>query len=316
MKRITQQIFTVILLTAVLISSIPISAEAKIKYTANTVTISTFYGWSRTYPAYPTKAEADANPIVIEINESDFPVNVVICAGEGMGGNSKYRFKSYGIQNVYAAAIMSGVYATIDIEPYVYEPKQPSPEEIAAAAQEKATNDKLDQLLKELDLSFHSDKATPYSKELKAYLTGEWDGSVRQDTVDEPYAGYITHRQVQNRQYIWDGTDLYTGENTIKKVSIDYLGYLEIVPGPAHDQQFSFAVSRTNQVFEQWCLLDKIDSWELPAEAAAETITNICIVGKNSGDSNECQALVITLDVDEISHTYSLLPGGIVTKLT
>ena len=65
MKRITQQIFTVILLTAVLISSIPISAEAKIKYTANTVTISTFYGWSRTYPAYPTKAEADANPIVI-----------------------------------------------------------------------------------------------------------------------------------------------------------------------------------------------------------------------------------------------------------
>ena len=120
MKRITQQIFAVILLTAVLISSIPISAEAKIKYTANTVTISTFYGWSRTYPAYPTKAEADANPIVIEINESDFPVNVVICAGEGMGGNSKYRFKSYGIQNVYAAAIMSGVYATIDIEPYVY----------------------------------------------------------------------------------------------------------------------------------------------------------------------------------------------------
>lgn len=319
MKRIVKQIFIVTLLIIALITSMPMSAQAGAsQYTAYTVTISTDSGWSRTYPAYHTKAEADANPITIEITKYDFPVDVVISATEDT--KKTYQFKSYGIQNVEHISIpvfsISGyyAYATIDIEPYVYVPEQPSEKEIEAAAQEKIANDKLDQLLNELDLSFYDDKTTPYGKELKAFFAGEWDGSKREDTADNPYAGYIASRHIQNRKYTWIGTKLYTDKTVTKAVNVDYIGYLEVIPGPTYAQQFSFAVSRTNKTFEQWCCLDKVDSWKLPE--AAETITGIHIVGKNSGDPDECQAIISTLDAENVLHNYSLLPGGKVKKLT
>ena len=318
MKRAVKQIFIVTFLITVMITSMPMSAQAGTnKYTAYTVTVSTNNGWSRTYPAYRTEAEANANPITIEIAKYDFPVDVVISATENT--KETYQFKSYGIQNV--KHIVYGVfgyrsyaYAAIDIEPYVYVPKQLSEKEIKAAAQEKIANDKLDQLLSELDLGFYNDKATPYGKELKAFLYGEWDGSEREDLADNPYAGYITSRRIQNRKYTWIGTKLYTGKTVTKAVNVDYIGYLEVIPGPTYAQQFSFAVSRTNKTFEQWCCLDKVDSWKLPE--AAETITGIYIVGKNSGDPDECQAIISTLDAENVLHNYSLLPGSKVKKLT
>lgn len=321
MKRIARKIFIIIALftTTMAFGSASVSAHTRdVDYTASTVTITTQNDCPRTYHAYPTEEEADANPITIKVNNKhDLPIDVVICPREGV--SKKYHFDSYGTQKVYDVSIalfgdVRYAYATVNIEPHTDVSENSSSKEDEITVQEKDVDDKLNQLLDELDLGFYDDKTTPYGEELKAFLVGEWDGEMREDTVDDQYAGYITSREVRNRKYIWNGTNICTGEDATKEVNLDYLGSLEVIPGPTKDQQFSFAVDRDNKTFEQWCLLDRIDSWKLPRKAG--TVTDIYIIGQNSGEPHECQALVFTLGKNDASHIYSLLPSGIVKKLT
>lgn len=187
---------------------------------------------------------------------------------------------------------------------------------IEVPTEDEIIDEKLKTLLKEIDNFdyFCYVENTPYSKELRAFLTGDWDGSVIQDkSAEDAYAGYLAWRQVCRRNYQWHGTNHYSGETVKREVNVDYNGYLEIIRPNTDRQDFSFAVSRANKIFEQWRFLEKLDSWTLPDDAGV--IDSIYLIGTNQADPEECQALVNTLDTEGQQHMYSLLPGGVVSKL-
>ena len=313
MKRIMKTLITTMLII-ILTSSMGVPAQAKTyRISGRTVKISAG-GYSETFSVYSTKAEADANPIIFYADKYSFPVDVVISSCDGF--KTEYRFDSYGIKNVkdqYSALFSSTywVYATIDIQPYP-QPNSSSKTTAETPTEDELIDEKVKQLFDELDLGFCYIEATPYYKELKAFLAGEWDGTKIPVDVDNPYAGYAASREIRYRTYTWCGINLYTGKSEVKNINVDYIGYLETVPSGNTSQEFSFAVSRVNKTFEQWHLLDKVDTWTLPKDAGA--IDQIYLIGENSGDPEECQAIIFTLDIEEQSHMYSLYPGGIIEK--
>lgn len=323
MKRIMKTLI-VIMLTIALIGSMGSSAQAKtIKVSGNTVEISTKYnGRSKSYATYATRDAADENPIVFYADKSDFPIRVTICATDY--SRSEYEFKSYGIKyvkDVYVPFLgyNTYTYATIDIKPYPQPESKPQKKEDAKAekvsTQDEIINEKVNQLLDELNLDFIYPEVTPYADHLRAFLDSKWDGDVIRADLNDPdsiYCGYMASCRVYNRNFIWNGINLLTGEHFVKEVNVDYIGYAEVVCPPLPNQQYSFAVSRINKTFEQWCFLDQVDSWTLPKDAGA--IDQICLIGENSGDPEECQAIILTLDTEEQSHMYSLYPGGIIEK--
>lgn len=322
MRRIASTFLTIMVLTCVML--VPVQAANKV--TPKTVEIATKnYEYSRSYQTYDTKDKASANPIVFYADESEFPIKVAISAIEGTV--EKYVFDSYGIKNVsdYCCVLFDQLYcayAAIDIEPYPpatpdCAKKTSNPDKITEANRTDKTGEtdevidkKLDQLLEKLDLGFYDDKVTPYGKELRAFLVGEWDGNQIKADPEDNYAYHIASREVYSRTYKWKGTNLITGKTQTKKVNVDYIGDLEVIPGPAMSQKFSFAVDRANKTLEQWSLLEKVDSWTLPEEAG--NIEQVYLIGKNNGDPDECQAFVCTFDANRQFRAYMLYPGGVV----
>ncbi len=180
-----------------------------------------------------------------------------------------------------------------------------------SATETLTIDETLDKLLDELELPFVRPEYTPYGKELKAFLTGEWDGTWRRDEAGNDYAGYIASRKVFNRTYSWSGTSLYTGKTIEKKVNVDYIGYKQIIPAPTSTQDFSFAVSYVNGEIEEWSLLEQRNAWKL--NLSGEHVDKIYPIGTKGSES---RGLVYTLDANGQQHMYSLLSGGRVQKLT
>lgn len=304
-----KNLVSIFLVITILACTINVPVRAAQKITGQTVEIST-RNYSRSYSTFNTKTESNTNPITFYVNNSEFPVKVTISSDDK--SSSKYTFDSYGVKYVHDHCIYFPgsayqAYATINIEPH--------PSTNATAVKKELSQDlvidtKLDRLLKELDFGFYDDKTTPYGKELRAFLTEEWDGSWIPADIEDDYAGYIADREVSLRTYRWSSTNLYTGETYTKEVNVDYVGSLEIVPNTSANQDYSLVVDRNRKIVDQWSLLDKIYEWSLSNCAGA--IDKIYIVGKDNDDSNECQAIVYINDTDKKARVYTLYPGGIV----
>lgn len=302
--------------------------------------------YSSAFTAYDTEDEADKHPITIAVNANEFPVSAKLIGKNGAVSKT-YEFDSYGVQkltvsdiepagHVFAFLFTFGLslpsvmlddtarYATIKIEkPTANVPASPTNENNKGAAstskpvtkedRNKAIDEKLDKLLDELDFGFIDDTRTPYGKELRAFLTGEWDGSRKgyNASGEEDYAGYAADRRIFQRTYYWDACDLYTGKSYHKSVNVDYIGYKEVIPAPASTQDFSFAVSYANGEIEEWSLLEQRNAWKL--DLSGEHIDKICLIGTTDSES---RGIVHTLDTDGQQHMYFLDAGNKVLKIS
>lgn len=299
-------------------------------------------GWSGTiYQAYDNRDDANNNVVTLHVAKSEFPVKLSVY-GEHQENSAEYtleEYKTYYIvldDNDYTgrffvdgllfisfigwpAIFRDGphVYATVKIAPP--DPKTADQATSADAnTNKKIIDKKLKMLLDEVDnLGFYDAADTPYGKELRAFLTGEWDGSYREE--NENNAWLPTHRvarEVRSRTYRFRDTDCLTYKVTEKTINVDYIGYKEVVPGTIPSQKYSLAVSYVNGEIEKWSLLNKQDSWVLQDVASGreyiDLILPLASVGSAATDS---QAHVNTLDADGNQHMYALMPGGVVDKL-
>lgn len=294
-------------------------------------------GWSgKIHSGYDNRDDANENVVTLRVAESDFPVKVSV-HGERRENSTEYTLKGYdtfyialddnwngrclvdGLLFVsiigWPAILRDGphVYATIKIAP-----PEPETADQAASSNKKIIDKKLKMLLDEVDnLGFYDAADTPYGKELRAFLAGEWDGSYREEDEDNAWISYRrVAREVRSRTYRYRETNYLTGEVTKKTVNVDYLGYKEVVPGNTPSQKYSLAVSYINGEIEKWSLLDKQDSWVLKDVASGkEHIDLIIPLASVSSAATDSQVHVNTLDADGNQHMYALMPGGIVDKL-
>lgn len=339
-KKLVAMFLTLVMIMSVMVMPASAATTSTGSYVQVTVKARNY---SSAFTAYDTERDADDHPITIQIKDNEFPVTAKIV---GKNGNcDTFTFNTYGTKKVKVddqnatahilaflftfglstpSVLLDGTarYATIKIvKPTASKPNPPASANSTPAptgntgttSTPKAltTDEKLEKLLDELELPFIRPKYTPYGKELRAFLTGEWDGRWRDDTVSDNYAGYIASRKVYNRSYYWNATNLYNGKNESKSVNVDYIGYKEIVPAPASTQDFSFAVSYRDKEIEEWSFLEMRNSWKL--NIPGESIDKIYPTG--TGDSSS-RGLVYTEDADGNQHMYSLEAGGKVAKLT
>lgn len=282
--------------------------------------------WNRstTYDAYDTLTKAHNNKITIYIKEKDFPVYATIKGSNG--GEQAYIFNSYGtkeleVGNAGWGTAMVGLftfpfgpvfmgdptaYATIEI-------KFPKEENILDSAQENTSQstpenqpvDLYTRLQPLFDkINFQTGKYQ-YSKEIKDFVSGNWDGSEKSD--DD--LGVWSSRCVLNRTYYWMGVNEFTGEIYKDiKINLDYLGSLDVVEG----KKFTLAVDYSTGVIERWRFLEKEDSWQIVDKG--EKINRIVI---NFSNEEDCLAssIVNTIDEENTEHMYFLKPNGEIQKI-
>ena len=144
------------------------------------VTITRAYGIGETYSTYTRMSDADNNPIVVYADRYSFPIEVSISPYEPFCGASEREINTYGTHRVQWRNLLGvATYATIIVEPYPTQPQEPK-----EPTQDEIIDDKLDRLLKELKLGFINDEMTPYGKELRAFIAGEWDGRSEEHTSE------------------------------------------------------------------------------------------------------------------------------------
>lgn len=311
-KKLVAMFLAIVMIMSVMV--VPASAATVNAYVNGTAVVTVNGKRGVSYVSYDTRSYADGHIITIYADDQNFPVTVKMRYNDSITSNT-YTLNSYGTHRL--RGVLSGsirvwrTYLTIEIKPYPVSSTTSSSARTKQPTEEEILNEKLDQLLNELELPFVRPEYTPYGKELKAFLTGEWDGSWRCDENRDNYAGYIASRRVFNRTYRWLGTSLYTGKTFEREVNVDYIGYLEVIPGVSSSQDFSLAASRSKGLIEEWSLLEKRNSWQL--KLTGETIDKILPLGDNG---NECRAMVFTTDANGQQQMYSLLSGNKVEKLT
>lgn len=100
-----------------------------------------------------------------------------------------------------------------------------------------------EKLIDALDLPFtyYSINTCVYTKEIRDYIAGEWDGS---DRTGDDYGGYNAARYVMSREYYWIASNLINGKSYSLSANVDYDGYKEVIPARSSNQSYSLAVSR------------------------------------------------------------------------
>lgn len=137
-------------------------------------------------------------------------------------------------------------------------------------------------------------------QDLLDYLSGEWDGSTRNEHTDE----YSAARTVYARRYSCTITDSATGTPLKTSVSLDYVGELEVLAVLNEEDKFSLATDNVGLV-EQWSLLEKQNSWQI-ALSEGDTVGGVLQIMGVDGQV----AFVFVYDINEQPHTYILMSDG------
>lgn len=269
----------------------------------------------QTYSSYRSRNDAEYHQLTVYADESDFPIEVRL---QPYGRPASIeRITSYGIHRLtwenffgygtnFVIVIKRPSEAPVaDIQPV--QPKQPTKEEIL--------KQKTETLIQKLDLPcvYYTIDSCVYTKEIKAFISGEWDGSRRSDDNSSSYSAI---RYVKNRTYYWIGSDLCTGESYSLTANVDYDGYKEVIPGRTTGQDYSLAVSRVDGEIEKWSLFEEQDAWKLERVAnGQEQFQSIIPLAKNDSEEDTCQAFVSTVDTNGDQHMYSLMPDGKVVQI-
>lgn len=279
------------------------------------------------FNAYTNQTEAQKNYITVRVKESEFPVRATIKTKNGV--TKEYEFDTYGTKDLkqedhhsemhafaiictlgFAAIIPKDtVYARIWIttpeettqqekETEVKDPSEVNPE----SKQEEIDLDKKLQPLFD-KMNFQLGKSS-FEAEVKDFLLGKWDGTLKSDTV-----AYISsNRSVFQRTYRWNGFDQLNGKRYPDiEVNLDYVGPLEVKGG----EKYSLALDYVSNRVEQWQSLDKKDSWSLAFENErldSVVLYNIDGEGPIGG--------AFTLDEENQKHLYLLMPNQEVLKIS
>lgn len=137
-------------------------------------------------------------------------------------------------------------------------------------------------------------------QDLLDYLSGEWDGSTRNEHTDE----YSAARTVYARRYSCTITNSATGTPLKTSVSLDYVGELEVLAVLNEEDKFSLATDNVGLV-EQWSLLEKQNSWQI-ALSEGDTVGGVLQIMGVDGQV----AFVFVYDINEQPHTYILMSDG------
>ncbi len=302
---------------------IPATAYAK---TTNEVVVSIpSRNTNTSYTAYDYLDMAEDNKIVLHVKQDEFPIYATLYSSNG--SKEEYEFNSYGTKQLEVSNIGAGsisvfflflpfgsplwfqepmVYATIEIAPPRQEkPKAESTEKSEDSDAKLEDSDaKLDPLIDKIKRMSNYSTGYTHEMHIKDYASGKWDGTV------EYSADEMCYGKISDRQYQWRGYKLFTGEpyNDID-VNIDYVGSLDVVT----NSDFTFAVNYVTGEIEQWILLEKKDSWELPL-GEGEKIERAYASYEESVDN--LQGMVFTNDLDGNTHLYWLFPNKKVEKIS
>lgn len=342
MKKI-KKLISALLVVAILSATLTPVAAAKTtgSYVRVSIPATKF---TSDYTAYDSESEAKQHTLTLTIEANQFPVKATIV---GKNNSKKdYTFDGYGTKRLQVNDVNMAVnggawfltlltfgltaplaFATEEEYRYAYiEIKAPAaetaPTNKSPVTNQSATtttpagtpsaqtfDERYQRLLKEVGFPFTYTEYSTYAKELKAFMTGEWNGKWR---TGDDWGSYVASRQVVNRTYTWTASNLHTGQSYQLQTNVDYIGYNEVIHGVTSSQDYSLAVDRVNNVIEQWSLLERRDRWEL--QLSGETITSIFPLGSKGDTKDDCQVLVMTEDADGVQHMYSLLPGEKVEK--
>lgn len=303
-----------VLAFAVLVSLMTTPASAAIhKCNANgqaTVTMKGQVG--ETYSSYRTRSDAEYHQLTLYVKESDFPIKVEVVPYGGFTP-SAHEITSYGIHLV----TWTNNWWSIEGSYFAVVIKQPSeaPKNTVQPTQEKILEQKTKTLIRALDLPcyYSTIDTCVYTREVKAFLSGEWDGSQRSDDNTDTYSAI---RYVERRTYYWIGSNLCNGKSYNLKANVDYTGYMEVIPAPTNAQDYSLAVSRVNGEIEKWSLFNQQDVWKIEQVAnGSERIQNIIPLGTATSKEDDCQVFVDTIDFNGQQHMYSLTIGGKVFRM-
>ncbi len=268
----------------------------------------------KSFECYSSREAADRHPITLYASGAgDFPLQAKMTPYGGYE-TMKFKIESYGTHrkvwiNFWGSEIS---YVTIIVkktEP-VNVLQLPKTSEQSESTAEEILDQKWQTLLDQIQFPFIDRKYSPYVKEVRAYLTGEWDGS---DRVDDGvgWGGYSAARYVMGRTYYWIASNCINGKGYTLSTNVDYVGYKEVIPGMLPAQKYSLAASYLDGVIEKWSLLEKQDEWKIDAVAEGrERIDYIIPLATESSKPDDAQAVVQTVDADGQSHHYSLLPDG------
>lgn len=152
-------------------------------------------------------------------------------------------------------------YATVNIvKPEPVEPTASADTNSNATQPTVLTLDqKAEKLIDALDLPFtyYSINTCVYTKEIRDYIAGEWDGS---DRTSDDYGGYNAARYVMSREYYWIASNLINGKSYSLSANVDYDGYKEVIPARSSNQSYSLAVSRITGEIEKWSFFEQQDA--------------------------------------------------------
>jgi len=265
------------------------------------------------YDTYRSRSVADLHQVTIYANKADFPIQVKMRPFRC--GWLTQEITTYGIHRESWENFFGDrrTYITIVVKAYPAPAAKPSAPK--TPTKEEILGQKTETLVEALGLPcwHYSDDSCLYTREVKAFISGEWDGSMR-DSNDE--SGYHATRYVTNRTYRWIGSDLYTGKAHVLSANVDYNGYKEVIPGSTRGQDYSLAVSYVNGEIEKWSLFEKQDAWRLAKVASGnETIDMVIPLANKDSNKDDCQVVVSTTDVNGQQHIYDLMPNGIVEPL-
>lgn len=290
-------------------------------------------------PAYSNRESANDNAYVLYVDKGVFPVKAIL-NGEDPDNSETFIIKNYGtyyykledydgwrlagdIVSFFSIIGMGLVlrdppyaFATVIIKPLSEKPGSSKPSTPKTPTKEDVLKQKTETLVEALDLPcwHYSDDYCRYIQEIKAFLSGEWDGSRREGNDD---SCYHASRYVMSRTYYWIGSDLVAGKTYSLSANVDYSGYKTVIPGNTRGQEYSLAVSYTDGEIEKWSLFEKQDAWTLDAVAnGSETIDTIIPLASKTSGKDDAQVLVNTTDTNGRQHMYSLRSNGVVNPLT
>lgn len=265
------------------------------------------------YDTYNKRSVADQHQITIYAKEPDFPITVKMRPFGCSSSTSK--ITTYGIhRESWENFFGHRTYITIVVKSYPAVPSQPVKPK--SPTKEEILEQKAEKLVKALDLPcrYYSIDTCQYTREVKAFISGEWDGSRREG---DDWGSYQAYRYVMSRTYYWIGTNLITDESYSLSANVDYDGYKDVIPGRTTGQDYSLAVSYVNGEIEKWSSLEKQDAWKLTQIAdGSEKIDTIIPLATSTSGKDDCQVYVSTTDANEQQHMYSLMPNGKVVKMS
>lgn len=347
MKRMNVKVrraMSMMLAVVMLICMQPLSVEAKYYDERGTFQfIVPAESWSGPiHAAYDNREDANENVCTLYVQEESLPIKVTI-NGSDDDNTETFTIDEYGtyylkvkdvtlgraVGDMLLFVSIIGMVGVLREEPYCFAtvtvaPPEQNPEnmkteeQIQTAARQLTEEESLDQRWKELirkvGFPFAYRESSEYAVELKAFMTGEWDGSRRSDESDG-WSSYRATRYVMHRTYYWIATDYITGEAYSLSANVDYNGYKEVISGSTNAQKYSLAVSYIDGVIEQWSSYEQKDAWEIAEVAEGlEKIEQIVPLATEGSSEEDIAVYVSTLDGEGNQHMYLLFPGGRVLK--